>query len=564
MLLLNFIEMGSILTLAPLIDLITKPTLEGTSSITIRLFGLLERVNLPTTIYSVMILILCFTFLRVIVSILVYKKVLKIKYALAKDMICNTYERFFDAGWNFFVTNSHGTLGNTFIKEINRVGDSFGHMGLLFVTLFRVIFYFIVAFYISWRLSLVIILVTIIISWPFSLLGSLTYKLGKINLETANRIFEIIQENLAAAKIIIGFGEQKRGVQSLEKAVDDHVNSNIKSQVVENSIPIVFQAVGIGLLLLSIFLSQTFIKISLSELTVILYSFYLAVPLAGQLLASKNAMLNFFPSYEQVNRLRSLAEKEVQPSGSNLFDHFEHQIVLNNVNFSYPKHDLLLRDINVIIPKGKMIAFVGKSGAGKSTLIDLLLRFYEPDSGVILVDGIDLRELDVLSWRHRIGYVPQDSILFNMSVRDNLKWAEDDATDDDIIHACKLANVDDFIDDLSNGLDTIVGDRGVRLSGGQRQRVALARAILRRPELLILDEATSSLDSHSEKLIQDAVENISHETTIVVVAHRLSTIINADYIYVIDNGIVIEEGTFAELYAQRGRCYELAKIQGIA
>lgn len=564
LLLLNFVEMGSVLTLAPLIDLITKPNLDGASSITIRLFELLKRFNLPATMYSVMIIILFFGLLRGLVSILVHVSVLKIKFAVVKDEICGTYETVFNAGWNFFVKNSQGILGNILIKEVQKVGDAFGQMGDMFVTLFRIIFYFILVFFVSWKFSIVILLLTIVISWPFSLLGRLNYKLGQITLETGNRIFAIIQENLAAAKIIIGFGEQKKGIRSLEKTVDSHVDSALKSLAIAHGTTNAFHPVGIVLLLFSVGLSQTVIKIPLSELTVILYTFYMAVPLVGQLLTSKNIMLNFFPSYEQVKRLQAIAEKAVQPSGDILFNHFENQIVFDRVNFSYHECGLLLQNIDVVIPKGKMVAFVGKSGAGKSTLVDLLLRFYEPSSGAILIDDTDLKELDVLSWRRRIGYVPQDIIIFNMSIRENLKWAKDDATDEEIIRACKMANVDEFLEDLQNGLDTIVGDRGVRLSGGQRQRVALARAILRKPELLILDEATSSLDSHSEKLIQNAIENISHETTVIVVAHRLSTIINADYIYVIDNGSIIEKGPFSELCTQKGKFYELAKIQGMA
>ena len=162
-----------------------------------------------------------------------------------------------------------------------------------------------------------------------------------------------------------------------------------------------------------------------------------------------------------------------------------------------------------------------------------------------------------------MGYVPQDSVLFNMSIRENLIWSKDVATEEEIHNACKMANADEFIVNLPNKLDTIVGDRGVRLSGGQRQRIALARAILRNPDLLILDEATSALDSHSEKLIQNAIENISHRTTIVVVAHRLSTIINADLIYYFENSKIIEQGGFQMLCSLKDKFYDLAKVQGL-
>ncbi len=565
LLILNFIEMGAVLSLAPLVDLITKPDLNGASSITFRLLGALRFLNLPANIYSIMLLVFGFALLRGMMSIAVFNAVLRIKYAMIRDLIHDTYESFFNAKWNFFITHSQGMLGNTFVKEISKVGDSFGHMGMMFVRLFQITVYFGIAIFISWKLSLIIVALSIIFAFPFSLLGRLTYRYGKINLETANRMFEIIQENLAAAKLIIGFGEPKKGALVLERAVQAHVNATLKSQIVEVGTPMAFQPVVMGILLSSILISKTFIKVSLSELTVILFSFYSALPLIGQLVGYKNSLLNFFPSYEQLTDLRLIAAKGKQLSGDHLFNKLNERIVLQGVNFRYPENDFLLNDVNIDIPRGKMVAFIGKSGSGKSTLVDLLLRFYDPDSGCIQIDGRDLKNMDVLSWRRKIGYVPQDSVLFNTTIRDNLKWAKDDATEQELKSACEMANVNEFLLDMPKGLDTNVGDRGVRLSGGQKQRIALARAILRQPELLILDEATSSLDSQSEKLIQEAIEAIAGKrTTVVVVAHRLSTIVNADHIYVIDEGRVIEAGDFTILCAKKGKGYELARMQGLA
>jgi ABC-type multidrug transport system fused ATPase/permease subunit len=215
------------------------------------------------------------------------------------------------------------------------------------------------------------------------------------------------------------------------------------------------------------------------------------------------------------------------------------------------------------IKKGKVTAIVGESGSGKSTLIDLLIGFYEPDEGVILADKKPLRGFDIYSFRRHIGYVPQDTILFNDTVKNNLLWSNEKATEKEIIEACKLANAHEFIMNLSDGYDTVVGERGVRLSGGERQRIALARALLRKPELLILDEATSALDSRSELLIKSAIENIAHKTTLVVIAHRLSTIVNADLIYVLQKGRIIEQGNYDSLITSKGAFSQTAGIQRI-
>jgi len=222
-----------------------------------------------------------------------------------------------------------------------------------------------------------------------------------------------------------------------------------------------------------------------------------------------------------------------------------------------------LNDINITIKKGKMTAIVGESGSGKSTLIDLLIGFYEPDKGVILADKKSLQEFDIYSFRQHIGYVPQDTVLFNDTVKNNLLWSNEKAKEMEIVEACKLANADEFIMNLSDGYDTVVGERGVKLSGGERQRIALARALLRIPELLILDEATSALDSRSELLIKSAIENIAHKTTLVVIAHRLSTIINADSIYVLQKGCMVEQGKYQELMSKGGIFKDMARHQGL-
>ena len=208
-----------------------------------------------------------------------------------------------------------------------------------------------------------------------------------------------------------------------------------------------------------------------------------------------------------------------------------------------------------------MFAVVGESGAGKSTLIDVLMGFNQPETGSVTFDGVDLGQYDIVSYRQRIGYVPQDSVLFNTTLRENLRWSHDQATDDEIEAACLRANAHEFIRGFPEGYGTLVGDRGVRLSGGQRQRIALARAILRKPDLLILDEATSSLDTSSERLIQSSLESISGETTLVVIAHRLSTIANADHVYVMEQGRIVESGTYAALVKDGGHFSRMTDLQ---
>ncbi|WP_286033020.1 ABC transporter ATP-binding protein [Brachyspira pilosicoli] len=243
----------------------------------------------------------------------------------------------------------------------------------------------------------------------------------------------------------------------------------------------------------------------------------------------------------------------------------EHSITFENVNFEYPKRNdaqpFHLGPINFSVKKGDVVAFVGNSGGGKTTLISLIPKLFTPSSGVIRFDGIDINELNTRSVRNQIGVVSQENILFYGTVRENILYANPDATDDDLVRAAKIAHADEFILKLPNGYDTHIGPRGVMLSGGQRQRIALARAVLKKPSILILDEATSALDTESEMYVQKALNEIINLQTTFVIAHRLSTIKNATYICVVENGKIIESGTHEELMKKGGKYQYLYSLQ---
>ena len=239
---------------------------------------------------------------------------------------------------------------------------------------------------------------------------------------------------------------------------------------------------------------------------------------------------------------------------------FEHEIELRDVGFRYDEK-WVLRHINLTIRKGQTVALVGQSGSGKSTLLDLIPRYYDVQEGEVLIDGINVRDLGIHDLRQLIGNVNQEAILFNDTFRNNISFGVDDATQDAIEEAARIANAHDFIMQSEQGYDTNIGDRGGRLSGGQRQRISIARAILKNPPILILDEATSALDTESERLVQDALERLMKTRTTVAVAHRLSTIKHADMICVIHDGAIVERGTHAELLALDGYYRKLNDMQ---
>ena len=273
---------------------------------------------------------------------------------------------------------------------------------------------------------------------------------------------------------------------------------------------------------------------------------------------------NTLPALESVFKFLKTEDKQLMENGNVKFTALKEGIQFDHVTFRYS--DLgnpALDDVTFSIPKGEVTAIVGVSGSGKSTIINLIARLYDCSEGRILLDQTDLREFDIPTWRQSLAVVSQDTLLYNDSLMSNLKFANADATDEEAMHAAELAELHQFVEELPEGYDTHIGDNGVRLSGGQQQRIAIARALLTNPDLLILDEATSALDSNTESSIQLALDSFGKDRTVVIAAHRLATICNADNIIVLKEGKVIEQGTHAKLMLQSGLYRELVTKQDL-
>lgn len=267
-------------------------------------------------------------------------------------------------------------------------------------------------------------------------------------------------------------------------------------------------------------------------------------------------------SQERIEEILQMDEKILEPENPVKINSITKGVAFKNVSFSYGEENVL-DDINFELPKGKTVALVGESGSGKSTIADLLPRFYDVNDGAVLLDDINIKHVKLYDLRSQIGIVSQESILFNDTVFNNISFGMKNVSKEDVIEAAKIANAHVFIENLENGYDTLIGERGNKLSGGQKQRVSIARAVLKNPPIMILDEATSALDTESEKLVQDALEKLMKNRTSLVIAHRLSTIKNADIILVLKNGKIVERGTHDELYEKKAHYYKLSTLQGM-
>jgi subfamily B ATP-binding cassette protein MsbA len=317
----------------------------------------------------------------------------------------------------------------------------------------------------------------------------------------------------------------------------------------------------VGLLILAFAMMTQNGQLQSAQLLTFLFVLFRSTPTLRQLDGARAQFSNFQGSLNNIKELLRTDDKTYLHDGTVQFSGLKQAIEFVSVDFGYDPAELVLHNISLTIERGKMTALVGSSGAGKSTLADLIPRFYDPTQGKILIDGVDLREFEINSLRRKLAVVSQDTFIFNTSIRNNIAYALEEVDEAAIREAAQLANALEFIEEMPEGFETQLGDRGVRLSGGQRQRIAIARALLRNPEILILDEATSALDSVSERLIQESIEQLSVGRTVVAIAHRLSTIVRADKVVVMEQGRIVEQGTYQELLERGGKLLQYHQMQ---
>lgn len=430
---------------------------------------------------------------------------------------------------------------------------------------FTLIFFLSASFYYSWRLTLGSLAIAPIIALLTAKFGKALRNLARESFEGSKQLTDTAQEALANQGIVKAYRAEKREAGRFTIVAKRIVRANLRSASIAGAAPPTIEMIGMVVVVGLLFFGQQEIisgRMNQAQFLTFLFFLFRSYDPMRKLSRLQNSMEQALAAAHHVwEVMDEHARIEEKPNPIEL-ETLKSEIDLKNVSFGYANESrVVLQDINLTIPAGSMVALVGESGGGKSTLTKLLPRFHDPTSGAVLWDGVDLKDAGISSLRSHIALVTQETVLFNDSVRHNIAYGKPDATQAEIEQAAQIAFAHDFILEMPDGYDTIVGERGIFLSGGQRQRLAIARAILVNAPVLILDEATSALDAESERLVQRAITNLVRDRTTIVIAHRLSTVRRANTIVVMEAGRIIETGTHTELLERGGQYRKLYELQ---
>lgn len=482
---------------------------------------------------------------------------------IVRDIRDRLYVHMLYLPMSFIHRDSTGAMVSRVINDAGAVQGLLAYtIKDLFVESGTVIILVVVALYRRWDLTLISIVVLPVAFYFVSRLGKRLKKVSEHTQQKISTLTEIISESFSGNKIVKSFCREEDERERFRKKNHDYYRELMRSTRIIEATSLMMEFVGgIGIAFVLWYGGSLVLggQITAGDFFSFLAAIFLIYTPARRLAAASNSLQQAKAPLERVERL--LLEEREQ-GGRVELKGFNNEIVFDKVSFRYPGlEEDALYDINLRIRKGEVIALVGRSGAGKTTFVDLIPRFHSPGSGSVKIDGIDISELSLSSLRSHIGIVSQDVILFNETVRANIAYGKNGASEQEIINAAKAAFAHDFIMEFPDGYNTVVGERGVRLSGGQKQRLSIARAILKNPPVLILDEATSALDTESEMMVQKALENLMHDRTAFVIAHRLSTVRRADRIIVLENGRIAEIGTHDELLSADGIYKNLHSLQ---
>lgn len=488
-----------------------------------------------------------------------------VQYNLIDNLRKRGFEQLQALSLSYYAKVRAGELINLISVETNRLQYVFGSLALFVTRGSTLIAYILIMLFLSWQLTLVSVALFSLLAVGMSSLNAKarenSFGVSEVNGRLTTTLVEFINGIRTVQACVTQDFERKRFYQASSDFVDVNMRVAKAISMVRPIGEVATTTILIGMIIVGTTGAITGQALQSASLLTFLFALFRLTPILQDLNYGRTQISSFYGALVKTKEFLRTDDKIYLKNGTIQFLGLEDAIKLVDVDFGYDPDVPVLKGITLTINKGEMTALVGSSGAGKTTLADLIPRFYEPIQGNIFVDSIDIKEFDVASLRRKIAVVSQDTFIFNASVRNNIAYGVMNLDELAIREAAQMANALEFIEEMPEGLETLLGDRGVRLSGGQRQRIAIARALLRNPDILILDEATSALDSVTEKLIQDSLEKLSQGRTVIAIAHRLSTIVKADKVVVLEHGQIVEQGNYQELLEKKGKLWEYHQVQ---
>lgn len=488
-----------------------------------------------------------------------------LRNGVLRDVRNDLYKKILELPISYFSEKKKGDTISRITADVNEVQNSFlSVLELIVREPLTIIFTILAMLIISAKLTIFVFVFLPISGFLISLIGKKLKQKSQKAQEENGHFLSIVEETLSSLKIVKGFNAEKRFQQKFEDStnrlktiLDSLINrQNLASPASE------FLGIFVIVIILWFGGIMVLIEQSLNAAAFIAFlglAYNILTP-AKQISKASYSVKRGNAAAERIIDVLETPATITDAPNATVVENFDKLIEIKNISFKY-EDETVLRNFSLSVPKGSTVALVGQSGSGKSTIANLVTRFYDVNEGQILIDGKDIKEITTHSLRSLMGLVTQDSILFNDTIRNNVSLGKEDATDEEVVDALKIANAWEFVKDLPKGLDTNIGDSGNKLSGGQKQRLSIARAVLKNPPIMILDEATSALDTESEKLVQKALENMMKNRTSIVIAHRLSTIQNADIIVVLNRGEIVEQGKHDHLLTNQGTYRKLVEMQ---
>ena len=549
--------------LQSLVSPTAKPFQTGLNWVDIWILGI--NTSATSRLYRVSGLILASTWIRAGFNYLtqVYTELTQQK--LVDRLRKQIFEQLQGVSLSYFGKTHSGQLINTLTGELGRLQSAFSLIAYMITKGSTLVVYAVLMFTISWQLTIIALMLFTLLAVGLSNLNARVRE-SSFALSTAAGAFTTISlEFINGIRTVQASAtqdyERKRFYESSQTMLKTSMKAATRSAVVRPLAEGLATTVLISMIIVAITIFVANGTLQTASLLTFLFILFRLVPAVHELNGNRAQLSGYGGTIANITEVLRDDNKPYLQDGTHQFAGLKTAIEFVAVDFGYDPACRVLKDITLTIPRGKMTALIGASGAGKTTLVDLIPRFYDPTRGHILIDGRDLRSFSIKSLRQKMASVSQDTFIFNASVRYNIAYGLENVSDAEVWTAARQANALDFILEMPQQFETMLGDRGVRMSGGQRQRLAIARALLRNPEILILDEATSALDSVSERLIQQSLEDISEGRTVIAIAHRLSTIIRADKVVVLEQGQIVEQGTYQELLNQRGKLWHYHRMQ---